>query len=130
MKITNKTLMPIDLGGDGLVDGLIDLSKKDLPVKISSVIRKMLKFSIDEFKDVFQHRKDILEKNSIKNDDGTPKMIEGGYVMISQDSGKKEIDELYGIEFDFEFKKIKLSDLELDKISPDLLSRLDPVLEE
>lgn len=130
MKITNKTLMPIDLGGDGLVDGLIDLSKKDLPVKISSVIRKMLKFSIDEFKDVFQHRKDILEKNSIKNDDGTPKMIEGGYVMVSPESGKKEIDELYGIEFDFEFKKIKLSELGLDKISPDLLSRLDPVLEE
>ena len=130
MKLSNRQLMPTEIGGNGLISGLSDLGKKDLPIKVSYWVKKMSKFALDEFKCVSDARISILNKYAELGADGKPLVSNGSVVIKDVALAAKEVEELYSIVFDFPFDKLKADALGLDKISPDLLSKLEPILEE
>lgn len=107
-----------------IYENLIELSNKELPVKVSFSIARNITILQPIVNDIYTQRMGIIIKYKDPED---PTRIETDYIGICN----QELEELANIDMDVNLMKIKLSDLPEDlTITPQQLIVLQDIIEE
>jgi GTP:adenosylcobinamide-phosphate guanylyltransferase len=121
MKLQNAIFHTV--GEKGFIPSLTKIVSKDLPLKTSYALTKLVK-EVETKSVVFQEAKNsIIKKYGEEKDGGINVTKENMEVFL------KEFDELLNIEEEYDFEKIEISkDLEIELAVGDLIN-LEKVLE-
>lgn len=128
MKLTNKTI-------ENSINSLARLSFMELPVKVSYAIAKNINKINKEIKVFNSERQKLIQKYSIKDKDGKPKINEDDTISIQEDlleEWNRELNELLEIENDIDIHLIKEDDLinASCNISPSILIDVEYMIQE
>ena len=128
MKLTNKTI-------ENSINSLARLSLMELPVKVSYAIAKNINKINKEIKVFNSERQKLIQKYSIKDKDGKPKVNEDDTISIKEDlleEWNRELNELLEIENDIDIHLIKEDDLinASCNISPSILIDVEYMIQE
>ncbi|WP_326514151.1 hypothetical protein [Clostridium intestinale] len=128
MKLTNKTI-------ENSINSLARLSLMELPVKVSYAIAKNINKINKEIKVFNSERQKLIQKYSIKDKDGKPKINEDYTISIQEDlleEWNMELNELLEIENDIDIHLIKEDDLinASCNISPSILIDVEYMIKE
>ncbi len=128
MKLTNKTI-------ENSINSLARLSLMELPVKVSYAIAKNINKINKEIKVFNSERQKLIQKYSIKDKDGKPKVNEDDTISIKEDlleEWNRELNELLEIENDIDIHLIKEDDLinASGNISPSILIDVEYMIQE
>ena len=114
-----------------LNEGLKTIVDKELPIKVSFLIQKVLSIIEIEIRNAEVIRQKIIKKYT--DEEATKKLKEPGKVQLQEDKLEdfnREINELMDQEVDIKLKKIKIDDLDGITIKPIELNRLKYIIEE
>ncbi|HLR35958.1 MAG TPA: hypothetical protein VK071_11615 [Tissierellales bacterium] len=126
MKLTNQELL-------NSIPTLQELSKEQLPIKISYTISKNIKIIEEELKIYEEERQKLIKKHAELDKEGKPKVNDNGNYIIKQENQldfNKEVLELLNIETDVNICKVDLNALDGLKISPLELTSIYFLIEE
>lgn len=111
---------------DFIISSFSKLVNKELPIKLSYRLSKLIKLLASEHELFNQNKNEIIKKYAEKDEEGNIKQLENGRVdIINMQSYQNEIGELYEISFNIDFDKIKIDDLADINISVQDLLYLD-----
>ncbi|WP_042682535.1 hypothetical protein [Anaerosalibacter massiliensis] len=126
MKLTNQDLL-------NSIPTLRELSKEQLPIKVSYVISKNIKNIEEELVVYEEERQKLLKQYAELDKEGKPKINDKGHYVIKNEKQadfNKGVLELLDIETDVNISKINLNALEGLKISPLELTSIDFMIKE
>lgn len=124
MKLSNERIL-------NSIQGLGEIAKKALPVKVSYAIAKNLAKIDSELKVYDGERAKLIEKYAKKDDKGKIKADENGQIQFKDLEGwSKDIKELLVIENEVDIHKFKLSELEGHDMTPAELMLIEYMIEE
>jgi len=126
LKLTNQELL-------NSIPTLQELSKEQLPIKISYTISKNIKIIEEELKIYEEERQKLIKKHAELDKEGKPKVNDNGNYIIKQENQldfNKEVLELLNIETDVNICKVDLNALDGLKISPLELTSIYFLIEE
>lgn len=96
-----------------MVEGLTEVSKKRLPIKVSYVISSNLEKLKPHNEAAEQTRNDLLRQYGEKDEDGNLKFNEKNEIrIVDVTSYVKDVNELMNTDVDISFDKFSLEDLE------------------
>ena len=123
----NKETIIIQLGQlDALISSLSNIISKELPIKISYRLSKLLKVIASEHELMIQQRNEIINKHAEKDEDGNVKQLDDNKINISSPIlYQKEINELCEIGFNVDFERVSIDELGDINISVQDLLHLD-----
>lgn len=115
------------------------LGAKKLPVKLSYAISKNSKLFLAEYETVTKERQKVLERDCLRNDDGSPVITDNSYTYENEDTKRTAIDEvteLLQTETDIEVMKVPIAVLEkcddlqkFDALTAEEVAAIDFMLE-
>jgi hypothetical protein len=112
---------------------LSDISQKQLPVKVSYAIAKNINKLEAELKVYNSERQKLIEKYSIKDENGKTIVDENNQIKIQEyilGDWNKDIKDLLAIENEVDIHKFKIEDLNGFNMSPVELMIIDYMIEE
>lgn len=111
---------------DFMLSSLYNLINKELPIKISYKLSKLIKVLASEYELFKQNRDATINKYAEKDEDGNVRQLEDNKInILTPNLYQKEITELCEIGFNVDFEKIKIDDLGDINISVQDLLHLD-----
>jgi len=120
--------MQLKLGRlENILLSLNNLFRKELSVKISYKLKKLNKILIQEYEQLEESRKSLIDKYALKNDDGSV-VVKDNLVQFDNDNlilFNKDFETLVNIDFEIDFEAININDLGDINISPFDLMVLD-----
>ena len=127
-------MMSVKIGQlDNVLQSLNVLGKKELPIRVSYKISKIIRQLSNEHEIFMQKKKEIAEKYAERDKEGNIITSEEGFIKIEKskiDKCQKELDELVMIDFELTFEPIKLSELESVTVTPSDLAKLHKFITE
>ncbi|MFA5558830.1 MAG: hypothetical protein WDA59_05145 [Methanofastidiosum sp.] len=114
---------------------LTTIGNKDMPMKVSYKISKLLKVLSKEFANYDLNRNKLIDKYADKDSEGNVKRDDNGQIHISnkkfRESFLKEHNELMDVDVELDYKPIfKLSELENLTLTVNEISALQEFIEE
>jgi len=107
------------------------LSSEPLAIAASFRIKKIMRKVAEELKDFDESKQILITNYSVKNEDGTPKVLDNGSVTLdptSESEWKPQLTKL--LEIEVELPKLKASELGEIKLSAQDLASLEEIIEE
>lgn len=128
IKLSNEKLV-------NSVQTLNNLTQQELPIVVSYAISKNIAKIETELKIYNAEKQKIIEKYSVKGEDGKTKVGEDGNITIEEESielWNKDIAELMAIENEIDIHQIQISKLENSNfsIAPSELMKIDYMIAE
>ncbi|MFL0245533.1 hypothetical protein [Candidatus Clostridium stratigraminis] len=124
MKLSNEKII-------NSIQGLSEIAKKPLPVKVSYAIAKNISKIDAELKIYDKERAKLIEKYAEKDNKEKVKADKNGQIILKDfESWDKDIKELLAIENEVDIHKFKLSELEGHNMTPAELMLIDYMIEE
>lgn len=120
----------------GIINGIGEVKKKRLPVKIGFAINKNLGAMEGCVESFEAERKKILDKYCEKDDDGNLRINGKEYVLADRETYASEMRELLAIENEIQIHTVSMTEIEkcdsekFDALSPDDLSLMEFMIEE
>ncbi|QNO14916.1 hypothetical protein HYG86_09090 [Alkalicella caledoniensis] len=114
----------------GILEGLQVLIEKEIPIKVSYRISKMVKKVVEEYNLFEESRQKLLEKHGEKDEKGQLISKEGMVVFKDAEEFHKEFHSLSNTDIELDIKSLKLDDLGNITLSPKTLLALDKVIKE
>lgn len=129
MKIKNSQII-------GIINGIGEVKKKRLPVKIGFAINKNLGAMEGCVESFEAERKKILDKYCEKDDNGNLRINGKEYVLADRETYASEMRELLAIENEVQIHTVSMTEIEkcdsekFDSLTPDDLSLIGFMIEE
>lgn len=126
MKISNERLV-------NDINKLKEISKKQLPIKVSYAIAKNLSKIDSELKIFNEERQKLVNQYGEKDSDGNLKVDKNSMVSIKKNcisTYNKELKELFSIENDIDIHKFKINLLDGFNISAEEVQAIEYMIED
>lgn len=129
MKIKNSQIV-------GILNGIGEVKKKRLPVKVGFAINKNLSAMQGSIESYEAERQKIMDKYCEKDDQGNLRVEGKEYVLADREAYAAEMRELLTIENEISIHTVSMNEIEkcdsekFDAVSPDDLSLLEFMIEE
>lgn len=108
--------------------GLSEIADKELPVKTSYWVSKIIIKIETELRILEKQRIAILKKHSEKDDSGNPIIVNDNYKIADITNFYKDINDLMSIEIDIGYDQLMLSAFEGINIKPVTLMQLNKII--
>ena len=126
MKISNEKILKT-------INKLVEISQRQLPVKVSYAIAKNITKIENELKVNEKERQKLIDQYALKDEKGEIKADDKGQIIFKEDCKEKwdiDIQDLLNIENDIDFHKFKIEQLEGYSMTPAELIIIDYMIEE
>ena len=111
---------------DFIISSLSNLVTKELPIKLSYRLSKLIKVLANEHELYNQNKNEIIKKYAEKDEEGNIKQLEDNKInILSPNEYQRNLEELHLLGFEVLFEKIKIDELGDINISVQDLLNLD-----